>query len=82
MTKRHKSKGNGTKPIMNGKFWNKETKKAYYTLKKRSIDMGTSLDCCLDEIVEFQVMFNYYRANKPNKKRIKKIQKQLDKSEE
>ena len=42
--------------------------------------MGTSLDSCPDEIVELQAMFNYAGANKANKKRIKKIQKQLDKS--
>ena len=57
MTKRHKNKGNGTNSIMNGEFWNKETKKAYYALKKRSMEIGTSLDSCPDEIVELQAMF-------------------------
>jgi hypothetical protein len=80
MTKRHKNKGNGTSSMMNDKFWNKETKKAIYTLKQRSIEMGTILNSCPDDIVELQAMFNYAGANKANKKRIKKIQKQLDKS--
>jgi hypothetical protein len=42
--------------------------------------MGTNLDGCPDEIVELQAMFNYTSANKANKKRIKKPQKQIDKS--
>jgi hypothetical protein len=42
--------------------------------------MGTNLDSCPDEIVELQAMFNYAGANKANKKRIKKLQKQIDKS--
>jgi hypothetical protein len=41
--------------------------------------MGTSLDSCPDKIVDLQTMFNYAGAKKANKKRIKKIQKQLDK---
>jgi hypothetical protein len=80
MTKRHKNKGNGTNSMMNSKFWNKETKQAYYALKKRSMEMGTNLDSCTDEIVELQAMFNNVGANKANKKRIKKLQKQIDKS--
>ena len=50
------------------------------TIKKRAQEMGTNLDGCPDEIVELQAMFNYTGANKANKKRIKKLQKQIDKS--
>ena len=65
---------------MNPKFWYKSTKQAYMTIKKRAQEMGTNLDGCPDEIVELQAMFNYTGANKANKKRIKKLQKQIDKS--
>jgi hypothetical protein len=37
-------------------------------LKKRSMETGTNLDSCPDEIVELQAMFNYAGANKVNKK--------------
>ena len=33
LTKRHKSKGNGTNSMMNSKFWDKSTKQAYMTIK-------------------------------------------------
>ena len=49
-----------------------------FTLTKRAQEMGTNLDGCPDEIVEQQAMFNYTSANKANKKRIKKLQKQID----
>ena len=77
---RHKNKSNGTNSMMNSKFWDKNTKQAYMTIKKRAQEMGTNLDGCPDEIVELQSMFNYTSANKANKKRIKKLQKQIDKS--
>ena len=66
--------------MMNSKFWDKSSKQAYMTIKKRAQEMGTNLDGCPDEIVELQAMFNYTGANKANKKRIKKLQKQIDKS--
>ena len=50
------------------------------TIKRRAQEMGTNLDGCSDDIVELQAMFNYTGANNANKKRIKKIQKQIDKS--
>ena len=80
MTKWHNNKGNGTNSIVNSKFWDKSTKQAYMTIKKRAQEMGTNLDGCPDEIVELQAMFNYTGANKANKERIKKLQKQIDKS--
>ena len=80
MSKRHKNKGNGTNSMMNSKFWDKSTKQAYMTIKKRAQEMGTTVDGCPDEIVELQALFNYTGANKANKKRIKKLQKQIDKS--
>jgi hypothetical protein len=49
------------------------------TIKKQAQEMGTNLGGCPDEIVELQAMFNYTGANKANKKRIKKLQKQIDK---
>ena len=81
MTKRHKNKGNGTSSMMNSKFWDKGTKQAYMTIKKQAQEMGTNLDGCPDEIEDLQAMLNYTGANKANKKRIKKLQKQIDKSE-
>jgi hypothetical protein len=51
---------------MNSKFWNKKTKKVYYALKKRSIEMGKSFDSCPDKIVDIQAMFDYAGANKAN----------------
>ena len=50
------------------------------TIKRRAQEMGTNSDGCPDEIVELQAMFNYTGANQANKKRIKKLQKQIDKS--
>jgi len=80
MTKRHKNKGNGTYFMMSSKFWDKSTRQAYMTIKKRAQEMSTNLDGCPDEIVELQAMFNHTSAKKANKKRIKKLQKQIDKS--
>ena len=75
LTKRHKNKGNGTNSMVNSKFWDKSTKQAYMTIKKRAQEIGTNLDGCQDEIVDLQLqaMFNYTSANKANKKRIKKL---------
>jgi hypothetical protein len=75
-TKTYKNKGNGTNSVMNSKYLTKEARQAIYSLKKRSLEMCTSLDSCPDEIVELQAMFNFAAADKANKMRMKKIQKQ------
>ena len=36
MTKRHNNKGKRTNSMMNSKFWNKSTREAYMTIKKRA----------------------------------------------